>query len=98
VILLPVPFSDLSSHNVRPAVVVGSEPRHGDLFIVPITSQLANADVPLADWQLAGLYVACGIKAQFATVEARLVRRKIGRLTQRDRHVLDERIREWLRL
>ena len=44
------------------------------------------------------LYVACGIKAQFATVEARLVRRKIGRLTQRDRHVLDERIREWLRL
>jgi hypothetical protein len=47
VVLLPVPFSDLSSSKVRPAVVIGLGTYPGDLFVVPITSQLPNADFPL---------------------------------------------------
>jgi mRNA interferase MazF len=71
VVLLPIPFTDLSSRKVRPAVVIG---RNGpDLFLVPISSQLHNTDFALAKWQAAGLNVACGIKAQLATVEERLV-------------------------
>jgi hypothetical protein len=47
VVLLPIPFTDLTSQKVRPAIVVGFGTFPGDLFVVPITSQLSNADFPL---------------------------------------------------
>ena len=50
VILLPIPFSDLSSHKVRPAIVVGRGPDPRDIFVVPITSRLRQASFPLRDW------------------------------------------------
>jgi mRNA interferase MazF len=53
VILLPIPFADLTSRKVRPAVVVGHGTLMGDLFVVPISSQLQNVDLALADWKTA---------------------------------------------
>ncbi len=38
VILLPIPFTDLSSRKVRPAIVIGKGTFAGDLFVVPLTS------------------------------------------------------------
>lgn len=82
VVLLPIPFSDLTSRKVRPAIVIG---RNGaDLFLVPISSVLPNTDFPLLDWRAAGLNVASGVKAQLATVEERLVVQTIGTLTTHD--------------
>ena len=98
VILLPIPFTDLSSRKVRPAVVIGLSSYQGDLFVVPISSQLANIEVILTDWQAAGLNVRCGIKSQVATVESRLVVRRIGTLSLRDRGELQTRLRSWLAL
>ena len=98
VVLLPVPFTDLTSRKVRPAVVLGQAPRHQDLFIVPISSQLPNTDYALADWQAAGLNVACGIKAQLATVEERLVVKRLGQLSAGDQQALDNLLRGWLKL
>jgi hypothetical protein len=40
VVLLPIPFTDLTSRKVRPAVVIGQS--GPDLFLVPISSQLPN--------------------------------------------------------
>ena len=97
-VLLPVPFTHLSSRKVRPAVVVGREPRYGDLFIVPITSQLENADVALKNWEAAGLNVPCGIKAQLATVAEDLVVKIIGSLSVPDQSALNQRLRQWLGL
>ena len=96
VVLLPIPFTDLTSRKVRPAVVIG---RNGaDLFLVPISSVLANTDFPLKEWRAAGLNVPCGIKAQLATVEERLVVKTVGVLTAADLQTLDERLRTWLQL
>ena len=96
VVLLPIPFTDLTSRKVRPAVVIG---RSGpDLFLVPISSQLPNTDFPLPDWRAAGLNVPCGVKAQIATVEERLVVQTVGSLSPADRTRLDARLRAWLHL
>ncbi|HRJ10487.1 MAG TPA: type II toxin-antitoxin system PemK/MazF family toxin [Prosthecobacter sp.] len=98
VVLLPIPFTDLSSHKVRPAIVIGFGTFPGDLFVVPVTSQLANADFPLADWRASGLNVPCGVKGQLCTVEDRLVRKVVGRLTPADSATLQNCLRRWLRL
>lgn len=37
VVLLPIPFTDLSSSKVRPAIVIGHGSFTGDLFVVPVT-------------------------------------------------------------
>ena len=96
VVLLPIPFTDLSSHKVRPAVVIG---RKGtDLFLVPISSQLINTDFALTAWRAAGLNVPCGIKAQIATVEERLIVRTVGKLGVEDQKALNERPFRWLQL
>jgi mRNA interferase MazF len=96
VVLLPIPFTDLTSRKVRPAIILG---RNGvDLFLAPISSQLANTDFPLKEWSAAGLNVPCGIKAQLATVEERLVVKIVGKLAAADIHLLNERLRLWLQL
>ena len=98
IVLLPIPFSDLSSRKVRPAVIVGHNRHPGDLFVAPISSQLANTAMPLADWQQAGLNVPCGIKSQLATIEDRLVVKTVGSLSTRDQASLDLELRHWLKL
>lgn len=96
VVLLPIPFTDLTSRKVRPAVVVGKN--GGDLFLVPVSSVLANTDFPLPGWQAAGLNVPSGVKAQLATVEENLVVKIVGRLSSADSRTLDDRLRDWLQL
>ena len=98
VVLLPIPFTDLSSRKVRPAVIIGHSRHPGDLFVAPITSQLQNASVPLQDWKAAGLNVPCGIKAQLATIEDRLIVKSVGSLSARDQAALDTALRTWLKL
>ena len=96
VVLLPIPFTDLTSRKVRPAVVIGKS--GADLFLVPISSVLANTDFPITEWRAAGLNVPSGIKAQLATVEEKLVVKIIGRLAAGDLQTLDARLRGWLKL
>ena len=98
VVLLPIPFTDLSSAKVRPAVVVGFAPRFGDLFLVAVTSNLGNGEIRIKDWKKSGLNVPSAIKGQLTTAEARLVRKVVGRLSVADSFHLEERLREWLDL
>jgi mRNA interferase MazF len=98
VVLLPIPFTDLTSRKVRPAVVIGLSRHAGDLFVVPVSSQLQNVDILLIDWNAAGLNVACGIKSQIATIEARLVVKTVGRLSSKDQAALEQQLRVWLQL
>ena len=96
VVLLPIPFTDLTSRKVRPAIVIGKN--GADLFLVPISSVLTNTDFPLTDWRAAGLNVRSGIKAQISTVEEKLVVKIVGQLAARDWHTLEARLRVWLKL
>ena len=81
IVLLPIPFTDLSSRKVRPAIVIGFGAYPGDLFLVPLTSQQTGTVFTLADWKSSGLNVPSAVKAQLATVESSLIRKIVGRLT-----------------
>ncbi len=98
IVLLPIPFTDLTSSKVRPAIVIGFGTFAGDLFVVPVTSQLSNADFPINDWQAAALNVPSGVKGQICTVENRLVRKITGRLQKSDIDTLSRHLRAWLAL
>ena len=98
VVLLPIPFTDLTSRKVRPAVVIGHSSHPGDLFVVPISSVLQNVDLVLQGWKTAGLNVPCGLKSQIATVEDRLVVKAVGLLSPQDSVALEKRLRTWLQL
>ena len=98
VVLLPIPFSDLTSTKVRPAIVVGHGSVKGDLLVVPVTSRLAQADFPLKQWKECGLPVPSAVKGQLATIESRLIRKITGRLSETDVRTLDTRLRSWLHL
>jgi mRNA interferase MazF len=98
VVLLPIPFTDLTSRKVRPAVVIGHSSHTGDVFVVPISSQIRNVDIVLQDWQAAGLNVPCGVKSQIATIEDRLIVKAVGTLSQSDRNALDARLHQWLQI
>ena len=78
--------------------MVGHGSWPGDLLVVPVTSQLANADYALSQWAEAGLNVPSGIKGQICTVEVRLVRKVVGQITVQDRAALDALLRKWLEL
>jgi mRNA interferase MazF len=97
-VLLPIPFTDLSSNKVRPAAVIGSGSFECDLFVVPVTSRLFQADLILCDWAQAGLNVQSGIEGQIATVDRSLIRQILGRLSRSDAERLDVKLREWLAL
>ncbi len=98
VVLLPIPLTDLSSSKVRPAIVVGHGSWPGDLLVVPVTSRLANADMPISRWADAGLNVSSGIKGQICTVEVSLVRKVVGSIADQDRKDLDALLKKWLEL
>jgi len=98
VVLLPIPFSDLSSAKVRPAIVVGQGSYPGDIFLVPVTSRLDHADFSLAEWESCGLNVPSGVKAQIATVDSGLVRKVLGSLSPTDEKNLNHQLCTWLQL
>jgi len=63
-----------------------------------VTSQMANADLPLNDWDKAGLNVPSGIKGQICTVEVRLLRKVVGQISAEDQAALDALLRRWFGL
>jgi len=97
VVLLPIPFTDLTSRKVRPAIIVGG--KGADLFVVPISSVLANTRT-LRFWsgKQQGSMLPPGLKRNSRPFEEKLVVRIIGRITAVDRESLNDKLRTWLQL
>jgi mRNA interferase MazF len=86
VLLLTFPFVDGVNSKRRPALVLidtGDE----DIIVVRITSQVAKMifDVELTEWEKAGLRLPSFVRVnRIATLEKKLVERKLGKLTTND--------------
>ena len=95
VILVPFPFTDLSTKKQRPAVVISSSrynTERPDLILLAITSQvrasLAFGEALVADWQTTGLIKPSVFKPLITTIEQVLVIKRLGNLSTNDKTVL----------
>ena len=52
IILVPFPFTDLSSHKVRPAIVLSPKPEAADVIIAFISSAVQPKSVKRTDYIL----------------------------------------------
>ena len=105
VVLVPFPFSDQTSVKQRPSLVISVDAfqeRGPDLLIMAVTSQIRGplklGEFIIRDWQAAGLLKPSAVKAAITTVEAKLVRRRLGRLSDYDLEQLNKMLQTLLGL
>jgi len=89
VLLVPYPFTDQSGTKQRPAVVLSGaayNQHHPDLILAPITSQITHSgdEIILDNWQAAGLLKPSSVKPLLSSLETRLARRKLGKISPSD--------------
>jgi mRNA interferase MazF len=101
VVLVPFPFTNQATSKQRPAVVVsnrGYNRSRPDVVVMAITSQLRASPAPgeiwIGQWQAAGLIKPSAVKPVFATLEQRLVIRRLGILQPADQNALRQAITE----
>ena len=86
----------------RPGVIVSSDAYHQsrrDVILIAVTSQILRSvgtpgEVLIENWQTAGLPKASLIKPVLATIEQRLILRKLGALHEADVHALRSALRQ----
>jgi mRNA interferase MazF len=101
VVLVPFPFTSQRASKKRPAVVVSNRTYSTarlDVIVMAVTSQVRpdprSVDVSISHWQSAGLLKPSVVKPVFATLEQRLVLRRLGALDEDDRAALRKVISE----
>lgn len=95
VVLVPFPFTDQTTTKKRPAVIISSEAYHRerpDVVLMAVTSQPrgtgAFGEVEIKAWQSTGLLKPSVIKPVIATIEQRLVIKRLGQLAEQDQRSL----------
>ena len=86
VVLLEFPFTDTSGSKRRPALVL-LDTDDEDIVVARVTGQLSATpqDVVLDEWQQAGLLLPSVVRLhKVATLQRRLVDKRLGRLTPGD--------------
>lgn len=90
VVAVPFPFTDRDATKRRPALVISNErfnQQHNQIVLAMITTTTDNvwpSDVSLANWQKAGLKVACQFRLKLFTLDQILVLKTIGHLSPKD--------------
>jgi mRNA interferase MazF len=90
IVLVPFPFTDLSTTKKRPALVVSPDEFNAkyDLVIAFITSQinLENriGDYRIKEWRKSNLPKPSMIRMKFTTVDQSIIIKKLGRLSTND--------------
>lgn len=86
IVLLSFPFADAMAARRRPALVL-LDTGDADIVVARVTSQAARDpfDVELVEWREAGLSLPSIVRVhKVATLEKRLVERKLGALRASD--------------
>lgn len=90
IVLVPFPFSDLSSTKRRPALVISpNEYNLGlDVVIAFITSKMdleyKVGDYKIVEWEKSRLPKPSMIRMKFATIDQSIIIKKLGKLHESD--------------
>ena len=105
VVLLPFPYTDLTTTKTRPAVVVSSDYYHAirsELLLAYVSSQVSKAhntlDYILADWEQAGLLKPSFVRPKIAAIDPSLIVYHVGKLSTQDLQKVDHCLRRALDL
>lgn len=99
VAVVPFPFSDLPVAKVRLALVISSARSNqdeGETLLAMITTAARGGrpgDTRLLDLDAAGLNTPCVVRLKLFTLDNRLIARRTGRLSVRDRALAAAAIR-----
>ena len=91
IILVPFPFTDLSSSKKRPALIISPDRynKESDVVIAFITSKMNLKyridDYKISEWKKANLPKPSMIRMKFATIDKSVIIKKLGRLLEKDR-------------
>lgn len=92
--IVPFPFTDLALAKPRPALALSAHKSNADsgntIFAMITTAARSHwpSDVPLVDPAVAGLTAASLVRLKLFTLDNRLVSRRIGALSSRDRQAV----------
>lgn len=90
IVLVPFPFTDLSTNKKRPALIVSPDEYNSgpDVVIAFITSKInvkaRLGDYHIQEWQKASLPKASMIRMKFATIDKTIIVKKLGELSTKD--------------
>jgi mRNA interferase MazF len=90
IVLLDYPFTNAVGSKRRPGLVLLPED-DGDILFARITSQDREGiwDLSIQDWSEAGLLYPSVVRiCKMVSLEASLIRKEVGRLTERDRSMV----------
>jgi len=98
IVLIPFPFTDLTATRSRPVAVVTVseyERETSDFTVAMITSipPTSPHDYELKDWQSSNLLYTSWVRTKLVTLGPKLVRYRVGRLSDQDLIEVDKRIR-----
>ncbi len=100
VVLIPFPYTDLTTTKTRPAIVISSSAYHAvrsELLLAYVSSQIIKAtlviDYILLDWKRAGLPKPSFVRPKVAAIEPALVVHQVGQLSAQDLEEVDRRLR-----
>ena len=90
IVLVPFPFTDLTTIKRRPALIISPDEynTNSDIVIAFVTSNL-NVDCRMGDykiehWQEADLPKPSMIRIKFATIDKSIVIKRLGRIVEND--------------
>jgi mRNA interferase MazF len=100
VAIVPFPFTDLALAKPRPALALSAHrpnAESGNTIFAMITTAARShwpSDIPLNDQAVTGLTAASLVRLKLFTLDNRLVSRKIGALSSRDRQFVRKMLKE----
>ena len=98
IVLVPFPFTDLTSTKKRPALVVSPDDYNAgsDLVLAFLTSNIAGpmqtGDLELITWRESGLPLPTKLRMKFATVSRAIVLKKLGEVHSTERAPISRQI------
>ncbi|MBI4303850.1 MAG: type II toxin-antitoxin system PemK/MazF family toxin [Chloroflexi bacterium] len=101
VVVVPFPFTEKAGAKRRPALVLSPRPfnKNGHTLLAMITTQSHSpwpGDTNIKELSTAGLHSSCIVRLKVFTLDNRLIIRRSGCLSDRDRKNVAESVRLYL--